>query len=74
MFKTFKAKIHGTFAVTEGMDSPVIDTTITFTKYKLLLSEDQIGKLYLDPFVAKQIVHKMEYDFDKRLNRNDEKI
>lgn len=73
MFKTFEAKIHGTVLISEGPNKH-IDATLTFTRYKIRLKDNQLNRIYLDPMLAQLIVDKMEYDFDKRLNQNDEKV
>ena len=69
---TFKAKIHGLVSISREGQSPV-DTTITFTRHRIKLTDEQIGRFYLDPMVVQEVVHNAEYDFDKLLNKEDKK-
>ena len=69
---TFKAKIHGIVSISQEGQSPV-DTTITFTGYRIKLTDEQIGRLYLDPMLVQEVVHNAEYDFDKLRNKEDKK-
>ncbi|MFC4263844.1 hypothetical protein ACFOWM_13185 [Ferruginibacter yonginensis] len=73
MLKTFKAKIHGTVSIRQGEQSP-IDQTITFTKYKIKLKDEQINRIYFDPLLVQVVADKMEYSFDKKLNKDDKKM
>lgn len=74
MCRTFKAKIHGSFLRSEGEQKPV-DITVTFNKYRVLLEDNQIGRITLDPPWDKFIVaDKMEYRFDKKPNKEDKKM
>ena len=72
MFKTFKARIHGAFPISIGDETP-INPVVTFSKYKILLKDEQINRIFLDPFFAQVLSHKAEYDFDKLLNKEDKK-
>lgn len=72
LFKTFRAKIYSAVAIRTG-DETSIDQTITFSKYKILLKEEQINRIYFDPLLVQVVAHKAEYDFDKIRNKEDEK-
>lgn len=73
MLKTFKARIHGAFPTTEG-NQVKIDDTLVFTKYKIRLKENQINRIYLDPLLVQLITDRMSYEFDKKLNKDDNKM
>ena len=74
LFKTFKAKIIHGVCVSYYENQPPPDLLISFSKYKILLKEEQINRFWLDPFQVQLVVHKAEYDLDKLLNKEDEKM
>ena len=73
MFKAFKAKIHGAASTSQGDQTP-IDTILTFTKYKIRLRDEQVNRIYFDRLLVQLVTDKMEYDFDKRQNKDDKKM
>jgi len=73
MIKTFKAKIIGSVVRSEGIQPP-IDITIKFNKYRVLLDEKQINRISLDaPYDKFMLSDKMDYTFDKKVNKVDKK-
>lgn len=73
MFRTFKAVIHGSVSIREG-EQQSVDRVVTFTKYRIRVDEAKINRLYFDPLLVQPIADGMEYEFDKRLNREDKKM
>jgi hypothetical protein len=73
MFKTFKAKIHGAVGISISHSEPP-EMILSFTRYKIRLNDEQLNRIYLDPLLVQLVYDKMEYNFDKRLNREDEKM
>ena len=72
IFKTFKARIIGSFPISEGKQTP-INPIITFSKRRILLDKIQVERIYLDPMFVQLVTDKAEYDFDKLINKLDEK-
>ncbi len=72
MFKKFKAQIHGSFVISTNGQQP-IDKTIEFTKTRIILKEEQLQRIFLDPFAQNALVYHGEYKLDKLLNKMDEK-
>lgn len=72
LFKTFQAKIYGTIAPYTPPE-PAIDEMITFSKFRIILKEGQINRIFYTTILQQPVTHRAEYEFDKILNRNDEK-
>ena len=72
MFKTFKARIHSSYVISKENEIP-ISHTVTFSKTRIQLKEEQINRIYLDPLCTNALIYHGDYKFDKLLNRNDEK-
>lgn len=73
MFKTFKAKIHGTVAITTG-NNPPVDTTVKFSKTRIILNEEQTLALVVNSVEQDKLIYYPTYEFDKRPNKEDKKM
>ena len=72
MFKTFKAKLQDGVVTYESHPNSIA-VTLTLTKYRIRVKDSDANRLYFNFFMVQLLIDKMEYDFDKLLDKDDKK-